>query len=458
MTHRPRAGRLLSSTALAFLAALLVFGVGGALADVGDEAAAVEEKTYHCSAPVDESVDTSKDAWSFESSWVPPKPEKSSSICASHFGHHTFVTPDGTPSLLHGGEGKVWLVEQTAFSPADQIPDLDTGDGLSADTQFKVRTSLDGRNWTTVDTVNHSLVDVETAGDPSLAAAERDACFNAGYALRLAYDCGPWNNVRQEIEFEIQADEKPFRYIRVANPESVYTGLTGFLDHASMDLVVNDKPASEPQPATAVENHTLPCEEHIMERQLDSDDPCTFGGYVHEERGGVYTPFFRVGNVPGQWDAPSFFHTYALGNATLDEVQGDLVVRDWRNNLPSEDQLILVQASDDGRFWDTLAEVRAEEVEDPLTDPDRKESTFEASFSLEGLGERDVSFLRLVAEPLPDEYWAQDTDWPDRHPWAYLVDSEISVTGTLPSTFVEGSPKIDVPRQAPPHDGGAPHG
>lgn len=418
-----------SSKTLAVIAAFVLFvplsmaGFGAAQA-----AADTEEITLRCHAPADQENKTSyqeaDEFPSFESSWIPLRDDAGKHICAAHFGHHTFFPGHEQPLLLQGGSGEILLVEQTGLSPADQIPQFSTEDGAALVTEVQLEASLDGVNWEPIATGNHSLVEVTTPEGDLFGWGIETACFNAGII------CAQPNNFRQEIHFDIGAHEEPFRFFRVANPESVYTGLTGFLDRSSFDLHVEHVEGEE---ATTTSGPLeLTCQEDIMEATLHSEDPCSFGGYLTEEAVPWMAPV-RIGNQPGQWDAPSFFHTYPTEGAILDGVEGEVVVRDYRSNGPSEDQMMLVQTTTDGYLWETIGAFEVTSVQDPLHKTDRRSFTYEGTFNID-LGGDEVDFLRLVAEPRPDldVYWENSTPWANRHPWAYFVESEITLTGTVP--------------------------
>ncbi len=294
---------------------------------------------------------------------------------------------------------------------------------------MNIEASLDGLDWFTVATGNHSIVSVTTSHENLVDLALYNACFNS---VILQCPDGS-NNFRQIIEFDIDAEGEEFRFLRVANPESIYTGLTGFLDRSELFLDVSPAdPVPDPDLETDT-TQTLSCEEDIMEKTLHSEDPCTFGGYFLEEND-IHTPFVRFGNYPGQWDTPSFFHTYPLEGATLESIEGDVTVRDYRTNGPSEDQKILIQTSTNGEIWRTLHEFPVERVHNNALSDDYENALYEGSFSTT-LDHEEADFLRLVAEPRPnvDEYWNPNTPWADRHPWAYFQHSEITLEGILPT-------------------------
>lgn len=434
MREGPPIRQACSSKILAVIAAIVLFvplglsGFGAAQQAPTD----TEEVSLRCHAPADQEANASYQDEntfpSFESSWIPLRDNADKHICAAHFGHHTFFPGHQQPLRLLGGSGEILLVEQTGFSPADQVPQVSTEDGAALVTEVQLETSLDGVDWEPIATGNHSLVEVtEPQGDP-IGWGIDTACFNAGII------CAQPNNFRQEIHFDIEPQDELVRFFRVANPESVYTGLTGFLDRSSFDLQV--QPITDEDTTTqTVGSIDLTCQENIMETTLHNEDPCSFGGYLTEEAPSWMAPV-RIGNQPGQWDAPSFFHTYPTEGSTLDRVDGHVVVRDYRSNGPSENQMMLVQTTNDGYLWETIHEFEVTNVQDPLLQTDRRAYTYDATFEID-LDEHESDFLRLVAEPRPDldTYWDDsETPWANRHPWAYLVDSEITLTGAIPDT------------------------
>jgi hypothetical protein len=387
--------------------------------------------SLNCKAPAEPRGEVGHEAWSLESTWIPAEEESPARRCAMHVGHHTYAAGLDRQLQLQGGVGSIFLVEQTGFSPADQVPTVRASSdrGVAAVTDVEVQVSQDGIEWTTVATADHRLVDVDTRGEDPLAAAVEAVCFNTGSAT-----CPNRNdNVRQQIRFEIDADGEPFSYVRVANPESVYTGLTGFLDRSSLTLEVTASDQAAPELAP-VEGDQRTCEADILER-LHSEDPCSFGGYLHEEAGAPL-PFVRVGNVPGHWDAPSFFHTYPLERAELDAVEGEVTVRDYRvNDADAHNDRVYLQARTPEGVWTQLASIEVDRIHPHPSDPDHQQSTYAARFEVTGLDGLEATMLRLVAEPHPPEgaYWSDETSWPDRHPWAFLVDSELAIDGRLPS-------------------------
>lgn len=201
--------------------------------------------------------------------------------CWGHLGMHTYFLGRDTVYDLQAGEGRVFSVEQQ-LSPPLEDPRLQT-DPPQLFTPLPIETSLDGIEWTRVSEVDYKFIGLESGGTSS----------------------------RQEIFFEFEADGQPFQYLRVRQPLSAAQGLSGYLDASRLAINVTESDESPPALSQA---STRTCEKDIMEAVWDAH-PCWFGGI-------------------NRWDTPSFIHTYPLGDATLDRVEGTATFAYWRPEDP----------------------------------------------------------------------------------------------------------------------------
>lgn len=296
--------------------------------------------------------------------------------CWGHVGMHTYFVAPGASYRLWNGSGTVRSVEQQ-FAPPTELGNLSGDPPTSIDSRLPVETSLDGRTWTEVGDVRYELV---------------------GLGLDL----------RQDIAFTFEADGEPFRYIRVREPTSATQGLSGFLDRSTMTLNVSPVEADGRGPAT-VGDRTLTCEEDILE-DVFADHPCWFGGI-------------------DRYDAPSWTHTYPIDDeahvANVTALEGSFSMAYWRPDDPGTccgqtvlgmvDGVAYVQTSLDGVHWTTVAD---------LDVTYGTETAFDVTLD-DGL---DARFVRVIGAKHPG-YWAHPAL---KHPEGYLLDSTVTVTGTLP--------------------------
>lgn len=283
--------------------------------------------------------------------------------CWAHVGHHQYLVGDDVVYELWGGEGSAFSVEQHFGAPTEP-GDVSPTD-LQVNTTVPIETSLDGETWQTVEDAQYRFL----PGDD-----------------------------RQRVEFSFDADGEPFRFLRVRQPRSAGQGLAGFLDRSVLTLEV-----TEQRPVDTPASHTgsvdLSCGDDILE-DVFALHPCWFGG-------------------PNRWESPSFFHTYFVENATIDELEGSFITKNWREDdfgfLIQHTDGVLLQTSQDGVHWQTVAEVDTTHG-------------VPQSFSVD-LDEHPASFVRFAS--------ARHPDWGDhpalKHPASMFLHSELTVTGDLPA-------------------------
>jgi len=291
--------------------------------------------------------------------------------CWAHVGHHHYFVGRDAVFALHGG-GAVFFVVEQQLSPPTEGP---APGGGEVRTPVPVEVSVDGRAWTRVADGPYRLVYAETSAE----------------AL-----------IRQEVAVNFTAPDVPFRYLRVRQPLSSAEGLSGYVDASRFELDVTVV-ARVPPASLAPGERGLSCERDILEDVFPSH-PCWFGGL-------------------NRWDAPSFFHTYPLGGlARLDRVSGVATLAyfrpDDRSQLPPEKLggHLLVEASEDGSRWTTIANVS---VAYGTAQP----------FATDDLGGLPAAFVRLASDRHPR--WG--TEPPLKRPEAYLLESSLALGGLLPA-------------------------
>lgn len=321
-----------------------------------------------------------RDSWDLK----PLEYTASGGTCWMHAGHQTYDL--GGPVTVVGGEGHVLSVEQQ-YSPSTEVE--------NGTTPIVIETSSDGRQWDRVADVEYQFV--EDLGDGVIG-----------------------DELRQKIQFTFESHQPNAEFFRVHEPRSTAEGLSGFLDRTKLYLFVNDTAAHPPAAPTQPATETLTCEAGDVLEDFFADHPCTFGGI-------------------NRYDAPSFFHTYPLGEgAEVSSVEASAEVAPWRTDdwfLPivvSDDPESLqaysdqvtgselsLQVSDDGVTWQTLA--TAEVVYGD-----------EQNFSVSLNEPVDADLVRLIPgrHPLFDDY---RSNGPLHHPDAFFVSSQVTVTGTLPA-------------------------
>lgn len=282
--------------------------------------------------------------------------------CWLHVGQHQYLVGNETVYKLWGGEGSAFSVEQHLGVPTE--PGNVSPTDPQVNTTVPIETSLRGETWRLVE--------------------------DAQYRFFPGED-------RQRVEFSFDADGRPFRFLRVRQPRSAGQGLAGFLDRSVLTLEVTEQRPVDTPPRRdrTVE---LSCEDDILE-DVFALHPCWFGGV-------------------NRWESPSFFHTYVLGNATIDELEGSFVTKDWR-----EDDLgypagyvdgVLLQTSRDGVHWRTVATL------DTIHGVPQ-------SFNVT-LDDHEAKLVRFAS--------ARHPGWGDhpalKHPASMFLRTNLTVTGELP--------------------------
>lgn len=295
--------------------------------------------------------------------------------CWGHFGMHQYFVGRHTIYALQGGSGHAFVVEQQ-LSPPAEVGGVYTGPP-QYNTTVPIETSLDGKAWTLAANAEYRFAGLQPGG----------------------------TSFRQDLRFTFTAAGESFRFLRLREPLSAAQGLSGYLDFSELTLdvdVVGPAPALTLTPQTGVAKS---CLSDILE-DVWAAHPCSFGGVEH-------------------WDSPSWTHTYFLGDARLERVQGTAVLAYFRPDDLGTccgqtldgwiDGDAHVQTSLDGIAWDTL---HTEFV------------TYGAPwlFDVDGLGGKEASFLRLVSAKHPG-YWNHPAL---KHPEALLAYSDVSLSGQLP--------------------------
>lgn len=296
--------------------------------------------------------------------------------CWGHLGIHTYFVGQDAVYELKNGTGTAFSVEQQ-FSPPVEDFSVQSSWPPQILTPMPIETSMDGLQWTEVAQAEYRFVGFTEGG----------------------------TSLRQEVVFEFQADEgNEFRFLRIRQPLSAGQGLSGYIDASEMTLLVTQVGPAPTPDLSEQENVHKSCLDDIMEAVWLAH-PCWYGGI-------------------NRWDSPSFFHTYPLGNATLERVEGTALFEYWRPEDPGTccgqsligvlDGPVFLQSSTNGENWQELASFDAT-YGVPL----------EFSVELDG---HDTSFLRLVSDKHPG-YWNHPAL---KHPEAYLVHSELSLSGLMP--------------------------
>lgn len=280
----------------------------------------------------------------------------------------------GGTCWVHGGHHTYALpaasvlkgVQGFAFAVEQQFaPSVPQGDAWA----LHVEASLDGRAWSEVGTGRYDL-----------------------------------RSQRQQVLLDLET-ETPASFVRIRAPLSATQGLSGYLDHSEGYLFVDGLPAMPVPLAPAT--RALTCEADLME-DVFATHPCWFGGL-------------------DRYDAPSFWHTYALGGeSTLARVSGSFTLLPWRlddwnqGNATSNASLVRarVLTSVDGVAWTERATVA---------------TTFGTPTPFDvALDDAPARFVRLF----PEEHARFDQTAqfaPNHHPRGYFVDSRLVVAGLLPS-------------------------
>lgn len=306
----------------------------------------------------------------------------SEGTCWMHSGHNTYVLDE--PVRLLGGVGWLRSVEQGLSPPTEYEQPAST-------TPVHLQASPDAQTWYELDSVEYDFASDVIAGER-----------------------------RQDITFEFTTDTVA-EYFRIHEPRSAAQGLSGFLDRTVLTLLANETEADPTPPSPLEEGKvTFACSDGDVLEDFFPRHPCWFGGL-------------------NRYDAPSFIHTYNPGEgATVTTIQGEAQVAPWRTDdwfIPvvlttdtDEAQAyaeqvtstrVFVQTSPDGITWDTVDTI-------PLAFGEP------TSFTTHLEEPHPARFIRLITDKHPsyDDFKSQPAL---HHPEAYLVHSELTLTGNLPT-------------------------
>lgn len=365
-----------------------------------------------------------------EGDYIPLQQPGNLLTCWGHIGHfHYFVGQDRVYGLQSGSAGLV-SVEQH-FSPSVNVG-VSTAQGAALVHKIPIETSMDGVTWKEVATANYRLVSVDTTGDPTLLClpllsppnTNNPICKTINQNFPLCSD-GVNCNWRQYILVSFQGEGQEFRFLRAHNPVSATVGgLSGFLDYSWFELDVTDLRPADPIELTPQVGVQKDCTTDLME-SINPDHPCWFGGASQAQLGlptsliGGFGP--GVANGPGHWDSASYFHTYPLGDSLLGRVKDSYAIADWRVDAPPVNKKVLIQTSADGVHWDTIGTVNS-----ALSSGS---NVVQNAFDVQNLEGKPAKFVRLVSD--------KQTNWANgggnRHPWGYLIDSSLELSGSLPA-------------------------
>jgi hypothetical protein len=253
---------------------------------------------------------------------------------------------------------------------------VSTGPAIGVFTAVPVEISMDGKAWTHLADVRYWLANNSGVDD------------------------------RQNMFFTFGANGESFRFLRFRDPMTATQGLGGYLDFSQFQLdvsVVGPAPAVALTPQTGV---AKACDHDMME-MVFAQHKCWYG--------------------LSYYDAPSWLHTYYLGDSRLDRVRGTVQMAYFRpedagqyqyETLPDDllGGTLVVQASRDGLDWTTLGKVPVQ-----YTLPGQ-------AFDLPDLGHVPAAFLRLAGE------WHKGFGHDDalKRPAAFLLDSRLTLDGDLP--------------------------
>lgn len=298
--------------------------------------------------------------------------------CWAHLGIHTYFVGRDTVYRLMGGSGQLFSVEGDLSPPWPTEAAVDVGNA-SLGELVAFETSMDGESWHQVASTFFTIANVSD-GVPE----------------------------RENLYFAFTGDQSEFRFLRVRQPLSATQGLSGYLDFSTIDLDVQAVRAVEPIPLTHQEGVAKSCDHDIMESPW-SLHPCWYGAV-------------------GYYDAPSFFHTYFLGDSRLDRVQGTVQFVYFRAEDVGQftggyqpiggvlNGKMRIQVSPDGLSWTNIA-LQPVSFEQP------------ASFDLQNLGGVRAAFLRIASDWNPGYYQHVAAL---KHPTALLLSSSLNLTGELP--------------------------
>lgn len=284
--------------------------------------------------------------------------------CWAHYGiHHYFVGRNVTYALW-GGSGTVRSTEILRSPPLE--PGTPSTAPLAVNIKVPIEISMDGLSWTAISHANYRFL---TGGE------------------------GQW------IGYSFTAAGEQFRYIRFREPYSAAQGLSGFLDYSDSVLQVSVV-GPAPEPALVAQTGLVKrCETDILE-DVWAQHPCFYG------------------NVD-PWDSPSWFHTYPLGNASLDRVHGNATTLQWR---PYEQGVktstrLLVMTSVDGMAWKEIGNLTIQHGQ-------------RLEFDVSGLNGMSAKFVRLATQKTP-KFFGPNGDL--RHPEGVIYASNLALDGLLPA-------------------------
>lgn len=307
--------------------------------------------------------------------------------CWIHGGHHTYFT-ESTLYALREVYGFVFSVEQQLAWPTQLDPEASADPSVAVTSPIVVEISRDGDEFREAGSATYTLLSATPEG---LAVPERQ---------------GFW------FGFEVNGNGKQFRFLRVREPLSATQGLSGYLDNSFLLVAVNVVKTVTPH-GLAPTTRNLSCSAGDILEDFFATHPCTFGGV-------------------DRWDAPSFWHTYYLGEgATLDRIAGSYTLAPFRTDdfFLNRDGAILrnpdvytktsafVQTSVDGVAWTNQAIVPG---------------TYGApqAFDVTLTPGTAARFVRLFPEYHPgvDNTAAEPSL---HHPRGFFLASDVSVTGVL---------------------------
>lgn len=338
--------------------------------------------------------------------------------CFNHSGHHHFFLGQDTTYKLRHISGLVFSVEEEFSVPTEGLmPVVSAGPlNVGLHTPVTIETSLDGVTWQGAGTGSYRYLDVE----------ETLAWFNCS-------TCSLESLYRQNVLFGIEGQGQEFRFLRSRQPVSMVTqGLSGFLDHTRLAVTVD--PGTPVAETPAPGSLDLPCEQAM--EAIHPLHPCWFGGI-------------------DRYDSPSYFHTWFLGNATLDEVEASFIALPWRLDdffQPLNLSVPLPQVPPPGpeavTAWLDRLTMKVDQVVDKLevnvtlqASVDTQSWTDLATWrgrygtvghvEVEDLGGLPAQFLRLVPEEHA-RYGDPNNFAANHHPRGYLVYSHASAEGAFP--------------------------
>lgn len=312
--------------------------------------------------------------------------------CWGHVGLHQYFFGHEKRLLLHGGRGRpnypgILVTEIDQSVPQDPLLDPNPADPrVTVDAPILIETSMDGLSWTTVREVPYRSLRLDPTGSNPT-------------------DTGGGRQNLSDFPFELGAPAE-FRFLRIVGPASHAGGLAGYIDSTNLELTVSEVALITPQALAAeASTRTLHCATDILE-DLFPDHPCTFGGANH-------------------WDAPSFFHTYFLGEAEIRKVRAVVNLLPFRPHDSGQGAAgtiagkLSVQASLDGTLWTNVSTPQDAAVEYG------EDATLVYDVPPE-LGR--VRFLRLAPELHP-RYADVQSCAACHRPEAYFRSSEVTVDG-----------------------------